>query len=106
MFEPSGLRGVGMPQPDPSKTIVCRCENISLQQIIQAIEEGYDNVELLKRKLRIGMGPCQGSTCLLIIARVLMQKTGKSFEEVMFPGNRPPIHPVKLKLFLGDQLEG
>ncbi|MEM2009392.1 MAG: (2Fe-2S)-binding protein [Thermosphaera sp.] len=95
-----------MSEPDPSKIIVCRCENVSLQQILQAIEEGNDNIELLKRRLRIGMGPCQGSTCLLMVARIVMQKTGKSFEEVFFPSNRPPIHPIKLKTFLGDPREG
>ncbi|ADG90891.1 MULTISPECIES: (2Fe-2S)-binding protein [Thermosphaera] len=95
-----------MTQQDPRKIIVCRCENVTLEQILRAIEEGFDSLELLKRKLRVGMGPCQGTTCLLMIARILMQKTGKSFEEVFLPVNRPPIHPVKLKNFIGGSREG
>ncbi|MFZ8791209.1 MAG: (2Fe-2S)-binding protein [Thermosphaera aggregans] len=95
-----------MTQQDPKKIIVCRCENVTLEQILRAIEEGFDSLELLKRKLRVGMGPCQGTTCLLMIARILMQKTGKSFEEVFLPVNRPPIYPVRLKNFIGGSREG
>lgn len=86
---------------DPSKVIVCRCENVTLKQILDAIDEGFDNIELLKRRLRIGMGPCQGSGCLILVAGILRGKTGKSFEELKFPVNRPPITPVKLKFFEG-----
>ncbi|WP_048078687.1 (2Fe-2S)-binding protein [Desulfurococcus mucosus] len=89
---------------DPRKVIVCRCENVTLADVLNAIESGIDNLELLKRKLRIGMGQCQGQTCLLIVAGILMKKTGKSFEEIFMPRNRPPISPVKIKYFLsGDK---
>ena len=41
-------------------SIICRCEDITQEQIEQAIDEGYTTLEELKRKLRLGMGPCQG----------------------------------------------
>ena len=85
---------------DPSKIIVCKCENVTLKDVIDAIEKGYTDLESLKRYLRIGMGPCQGLYCLPIVARELMKRTGKSFEEIFMPVNRPPINPVPMKYFL------
>jgi len=88
---------------DPKKVIVCRCENVTLEDVLKAIDEGFDNLELLKRKLRIGMGPCQGQTCLLLVAGILMRRTGKGLDEVLLPRNRPPITPVKMKYFAGGE---
>ena len=45
------------------RSIVCRCEDISEEDVIQAIDEGYTDIEELRKKLRIGMGPCQGGFC-------------------------------------------
>ncbi len=85
---------------DPRKIIVCRCENVSLADILEAIDKGYRDLESLKRYLRIGMGPCQGRYCLVLTARILARKTGKSFEEIYMPRNRPPIVPVEARYFL------
>jgi bacterioferritin-associated ferredoxin len=51
------------PMIDKSNIIICRCEDVTLQQIDDAIDRGYHTYEDLKRLLRIGMGPCQGNTC-------------------------------------------
>lgn len=88
---------------DPYKVIVCRCENVTLKDVLDAIDEGCDNIELLKRRLRIGMGPCQGSTCLLLVAGILARRSGKKFDELGFPINRPPVVPVKIKFFEGGE---
>jgi len=86
---------------DPRKVIVCKCEGVTLADIERAIDEGYSDLESLKRLLRIGMGPCQGRYCLYVVARILMRKTGKSFEEIFMPKNRPPLAPVEMKYFTG-----
>lgn len=86
---------------DPRKVIVCKCEGVTLADIERAIDEGYSDLESLKRLLRIGMGPCQGRYCLYVVARILMRKTGKSFEEILMPKNRPPLAPVEMKYFTG-----
>jgi len=80
--------------------IVCRCQNVTLDEIEKAIEEGFTDLESLKRKLRIGMGPCQGRTCLPIVIRILARKTRKKPEELLIPTSRPPIVPLPIKLFL------
>jgi len=87
--------------------IVCRCEEVTLSQVIQAVEEGYDTLEELKRHLRVGMGPCQGRTCLPLVARILAEKTGRPLSEVMGEISvRPPLAPAPVELFLGGEDEG
>ncbi|MEM0380779.1 MAG: (2Fe-2S)-binding protein [Desulfurococcaceae archaeon] len=85
---------------DPSRVIICKCENVTLKELIEAIDNGLTDLETLKRFLRIGMGPCQGLYCIPLIARELMIRTGKSFDEIFLPVNRPPINPVQFKYFI------
>lgn len=78
------------------RSIVCRCEDISEEDVIRAIEEGYTDIEELRKKLRIGMGPCQGRVCIQLVARILEKKTGKKISKIPLPTVRPPLVPVSL----------
>ncbi|MBU7016695.1 MAG: (2Fe-2S)-binding protein [Theionarchaea archaeon] len=83
--------------------IVCRCEDITKKEILEAIDEGYQTLEEIKRVLRCGMGPCQGRTCTPLIAGLLARKTGKSVAEIEIPTTRPPLQPLPLVIFAGDE---
>jgi NAD(P)H-nitrite reductase large subunit len=78
------------------RSIVCRCEDISEEDVISAIDEGYTDIEELRKKLRIGMGPCQGRVCIQLVARILEKKTGKKISKIPLPTVRPPLVPVSL----------
>jgi NAD(P)H-nitrite reductase large subunit len=78
------------------RSIVCRCEDISEEDVIQAIEEGYTDIEELRKKLRIGMGPCQGRVCIQLVARILEKKTGRKISKIRLPTVRPPLVPISL----------
>jgi NAD(P)H-nitrite reductase large subunit len=78
------------------RSIVCRCEDISEEDVIHAIDEGYTDIEELRKKLRIGMGPCQGRVCIQLVARILEKKTGKKVANIPLPTVRPPLIPVSL----------
>ena len=78
------------------RSIVCRCEDISEEDVIQAIEEGYTDIEELRKKLRIGMGPCQGRVCIQLVTRILEMKTGRKISKTWLPTVRPPLVPVSL----------
>jgi NAD(P)H-nitrite reductase large subunit len=78
------------------RSIVCRCEDISEEDVIKAIEQGYTDIEELRKKLRIGMGPCQGRVCIQLVARILERKTGKKINKIPLPTVRPPLVPVSL----------
>lgn len=76
--------------------VICRCEDITLADIHEMFEKGYTDAEELKRLLRVGMGPCQGNTCNLLIQRELSKYLGKKLEDVKVQKVRPLIMGVKL----------
>ncbi len=87
------------------KAIVCRCEDITEENVINAINEGYTNLEELRKKLRIGMGPCQGRVCIQLVMKILEKKTGKKISKASLPTSRPPIVPVSLGTLASDKDE-
>lgn len=78
------------------KAVVCRCEDITEEDVIKAIDEGYTDLEELRKKLRIGMGPCQGRVCIQLVKKILENRTGKKIPVNYIPTSRPPIVPVSL----------
>jgi bacterioferritin-associated ferredoxin len=85
------------------KTLICRCEDLTEEEIEQAIDEGYTTLEELKCRLRLGMGPCQGRSCMNLARRILCSKTNKSIEEITMPPSRPPVIPVSLGILASDE---
>jgi bacterioferritin-associated ferredoxin len=71
--------------------------------IVEAIKEGYTTLEELKRKLRLGMGPCQGRTCCRLAAQILARELGKNVEEIDWPTARPPTVPVALGILSSEE---
>ena len=82
--------------------IICRCEDVNLEQIHQLLEQGYTNFEDLKRLLRVGMGPCQANTCGFLIQREIAKFLGKPMEEVPVHKVRPLITGVQLSKIAKD----
>ncbi len=80
--------------------IVCRCRDVTLEDVEKAIEEGITDLETLKRRLNIGMGPCQGRTCIPLVASILARKLGKPVDELLIPKIRAPIIPVPINFLL------
>jgi len=85
------------------KVFICRCEDLTQEEIEQAIAEGYTTLEELKCKLRLGMGPCQGRGCLSLARRILCEKTEKTTDEITLPVSRPPVVPVYLGTLASDE---
>ena len=85
------------------KVFICLCEDLTQEEIEQAIAEGYTTLEELKCKLRLGMGPCQGRSCISLARRILCQKTDKTTREITLPPSRPPVIPVSLGTLASDE---
>lgn len=82
--------------------VICRCEEVEIDEIREWIARGYDTFDELKRVLRVGMGPCQGRGCRDIILREISKATGTPIAELS-PGTiRPPVKPIKLGLLAED----
>jgi len=77
--------------------IICRCEDVTLEDLHNVLEEGYTTFEEVKRILRVGMGPCQGNTCGLLVQREIAKFTNKPLNEVKTQKVRPLTQGVKLK---------
>ena len=76
-----------------SKTLVCRCEDVTLHELEEAVERGHDDIESLKRYTGFGTGWCQGKSCVALCARLLEERGGKA--ALPFTP-RPPLHPMRL----------
>lgn len=77
---------------DPSyASIVCRCENISEAEIIEAIRRGHDTLDGVKFFTRAGMGRCQGGFCTSRIIEIIMRETGKSYDEITKRGGESTV---------------
>ena len=78
------------------QTIVCRCEDVTREDILVAIDAGCRTLDEIKRVTRAGMGPCQGRTCRNLIAQELARIYGISVEDVLMPTFRAPVEPVQV----------
>ncbi|MEA2016663.1 MAG: (2Fe-2S)-binding protein [Actinomycetota bacterium] len=74
--------------------IICRCEEVTLGEIKQAIREGALDVTGVKRRTRAGMGLCQGRTCEKLVQQIIKEELGKKAEEIRPSTFRPPVRPV------------
>jgi sarcosine oxidase subunit beta len=77
------------------KTIICACEDVTLEEVRQAFALGHRDVESVKRYTGIGTGFCQGKSCLAAVSAVLL-RLGATPAEVAPFATRPPLHPVPL----------
>ena len=84
------------------KALVCRCEDVTLDEVLEAIAEGSHDIESVKRYTGFGTGWCQGKQCVAECAKILAEKTGRAPSAPITP--RPPLHPVALGVLatLGD----
>lgn len=78
--------------------IICRCEEVTEEEIRKAIREGADNVDAVKRATRAGMGLCQSHTCYTLIAKIIHEMTGKPIMEILPATHRPPIRPITAEI--------
>jgi NAD(P)H-nitrite reductase large subunit len=76
--------------------IICRCEDLTREEIEEAIDLGFKSTEEIKRYTRAGMGPCQGRTCRLLVAQIISRKTGKNISKILPFRFRPPIKSFEL----------
>lgn len=79
----------------PDDVLVCRCEEVTAGEIRKAIREyGASTVTEVKRRVRCGMGLCQGRSCSRITMRIVAEETGKAANELTPATSRPPVRPV------------
>ena len=83
------------------KNFVCFCEDVTVKDISQAVEEGFDDIQILKRYSTTTMGPCQGKMCLKSLTGLCAQYTGRTISDTGGTTARPPVQPVPLAALAG-----
>lgn len=85
-----------------AKVILCRCEDVTLADVVHAIATGYGELEEVKRYTGFGTGPCQGKECHALVACTIATLTGAPAEGIAPFTARSPLAPTPLRLFARD----
>jgi len=82
------------------KIYICRCEEVTKEEIEKAIAEGAHTLSGVKKRTHAGMGLCQGRTCGKLIAGMLSRQQDPA--QILPPTARPPVRAAKIKEYLEE----
>lgn len=87
--------------------IICRCETVTEAEIVDAINRpcGARTVDGVKRRVRPGMGRCQGGFCGPKIIEIISRELNISVEEVLKDYNNSNMVVGKIKELRGETVE-
>ncbi len=77
-------------------TLVCRCEEVTMGDLVAAMRDGASGPASLKTFSRCGMGPCQGRQCGLTVTEALAATLDRTPTEIGHFRPRPPVRPIPL----------
>jgi bacterioferritin-associated ferredoxin len=96
----AGASAAPAPAPaDDDDLVICRCEEITKGEIKDAIRNGMQTLNGIKRVTRAGMGLCQGQTCQQLVTRILAEELGLAAADIDPSTARGPVRPLKLAVF-------
>ena len=70
-------------------TVVCRCEDVTWQQVTDVIADGIADVRAIKGQVRCGMGWCQGRVCGPALQLATAARAGRPVDAVGDLATRP-----------------
>ena len=82
--------------PNAADDIVCRCEEVTVGEIEEAVALGSTEINRVKAFTRCGMGPCQGRMCGPVAAEVMARALKQPVDQVGRLRTRLPTRPVPL----------
>ncbi|MFZ5633217.1 MAG: (2Fe-2S)-binding protein [Bacillota bacterium] len=88
---------------DDDKLIVCRCEEVTLGEIKEAVKDGARSVSGVKMRTRACMGMCQGRVCQPLVLKVLARETDTGSDGPARATVRPPVRPVLIGEITSDR---
>ena len=89
----------------PRKLILCRCEDVTADDVAHAVAAGFQSLEEVKRYTGFGTGPCQGKECLVPVALAVARASGIPPTALRPFTARAPLAPTELKQFAGLEEE-
>jgi glycerol-3-phosphate dehydrogenase len=84
---------------NPDEHIICRCEQVTESEIIDALNRGIPikSIDGIKRRTRAGMGKCQSGFCRSRVKEIIAQELNIPKEEVTQRGKDSPGLPERVK---------
>ncbi len=79
-----------------NKLIICRCEEVDLEEIKQTASRFQCSAREIKLRTRAGMGYCGGRTCRAAMEVVLEEITGERRQHELSLKVQPPVRPISL----------
>jgi sarcosine oxidase subunit alpha len=76
-------------------------EDIQCKDLVNAMQEGFDSPELMKRYTTVGMGPSQGKHSNMNALRVLARTRGQPVAAFATTTARPFHHPIAMRHLAG-----
>ncbi|HEY4185032.1 MAG TPA: (2Fe-2S)-binding protein [Polyangia bacterium] len=83
----------------PRKLILCRCEDVTAEDVAHAVAAGFQTIEEVKRYTGFGTGPCQGKECLVPVSLAVARASGREAATLRPFTARSPLSPIELKFF-------
>lgn len=83
---------------DKKRTVICRCEEITQEDILEAIRSGETTLDAIKKRTRAGMGFCQGRTCRRLVAQLISAYSNIPLDAASGGSIRIPVGPLSLGL--------
>jgi sarcosine oxidase subunit alpha len=83
------------------RAFVCFCNDVTTADVSDAIDEGFDHIETLKRYTTTTMGPCQGRMCQRAAIEACGRRTERAMADVGVTTSRPPNPSVSLGALAG-----
>ena len=79
---------------DQQSPIVCRCEEVTLEEINQTINTYQCSAREVKLRTRAAMGCCGGRTCRHMVDQIIQTYNENHFSDEISLSYRPPVRPV------------
>jgi NADPH-dependent 2,4-dienoyl-CoA reductase/sulfur reductase-like enzyme len=86
------------------RTTLCRCEEVTVADALEALRDGATHVNEVKAWTRVGMGRCQGRMCGPALAHLIARTAGSPVAEAGVFTPRPPAKPVPLAALAREAL--
>ncbi len=86
-----------------NELLICRCEEVTRDEILEAVRSGATTPNTVKRLTRAGMGLCQGKICGRLVSQLLSEELKTPPEEVVLLSIRPPVRPVRFSAFTANE---
>ena len=96
------IRAVG---DEKGKRFIDFDEDVTDKELQDAIAEGYDSMQLLKRYSTISMGPSQGKWASVNTIHLVAEVNAQTIAQTGTTTARPPVRPLKLANLAGQMME-